>query len=245
MKILVADDEPLARARMVSLLEEIGGHEVVAEAGSGQEVLQQYQHYRPDIVLLDIRMPGMDGLQAAQELSHMEPPPAVIFTTAYNDYAISAFDAHAVGYLLKPVHKQRLAQALEGARTLNRVQLAAIGKEAGEGGRSHVSVKIRGNIRLIAVEDIIYFQAEQKYVTVCHRQGQEILDDSLKQLESEFGDRFIRIHRNALVAKRQLAGLEKSDSGKTCVILKDSAQRLEVSRRILPEVRRLIRDLGS
>jgi two-component system response regulator AlgR len=245
MNVLIADDEPLARARLVSMLEEIGNYQVIAEAGSGQEVLQQCHILRPDIVLLDIRMPGMDGLEAARELMKFEPPPAVIFTTAFNDYAVKAFDIHAVGYLLKPVHKERLAEALAGASTLNRMQLAAISDNEQGTGRSHVSVKVRGNIKLIPVEDIYYFQAEQKYVTVCHQGGEDLMDESLKQLEDEFGERFIRIHRNALVARQQLVGLEKQQGGKTCVVLKDIDHRLEVSRRILPDVRKLIREKGS
>lgn len=245
MNVLIADDEQLARSRLVSMLAELGGYKVVGEAGSGQEVLQQCHVLKPDIVLLDIRMPGMDGLEAARELMKIQPPPAVIFTTAYNDYAIKAFDLHAVGYLLKPVHKEKLAEALAGASTLNRMQLAAISENDEGTGRNHVSVKVRGNIRLIPVDEIIYFHAEQKYVTVCHVGGEDLMDESLKQLEDEFGDRFIRIHRNALVARQQLMGLEKKPGGKTCVVLKDSDHRLEVSRRILPDIRKLIREIGS
>ncbi|HID48616.1 MAG TPA: response regulator transcription factor [Chromatiales bacterium] len=242
MKILIVDDEQPARTRLRGMLQQMDHCEVVAEAANGRQALEASQLYQPDVVLLDIRMPGMDGLEAAGHLGKLEVPPAVIFTTAYNDYALSAFQTHAVDYLLKPVRREHLQQALGAARRLNRAQLQAIVEtEAETAGPTHISARVKGDLRLIEVGEIFYFQAEHKYVTVGYREGEVLIEDSLVTLEKKFGNRFMRVHRNALVATRYISALEKTASGQCQVRLTGSERAIEVSRRHLPEVRKFIR----
>ena len=244
MKILIVDDEVPARARLRSILEEMDGCVVSGEAANGREALQLAASLQPDILLLDIRMPEMDGLEAAQHLQSLGQPPAVIFTTAYNDYAVQAFEAHAVDYLLKPVRRERLADALQHARLLTRVQAKAL-HEANDppASRQRICASIRGSLQLIEVEDIRYFQADQKYVTVVTPDGETLIEETLKALEEEFADRFVRIHRNALVARSYIAGLLRDDEGHGRLQLSGIASTLEVSRRHIAEIRRLVKAL--
>jgi two-component system response regulator AlgR len=242
MKILIVDDEQPARMRLRGMLQQLNGYEVVAEAGNGKQALDASQTHQPDVVLLDIRMPGMDGLEAAEHLSKLDTPPAVIFTTAYNDYALSAFKTYAVDYLLKPVRKEHLQQALSAASRLNRAQLQAIGAaEAKHAEPSHISARVKGNIQLIPIDSICFFQAEHKYVTVGFQDGEVLIEDSLITLEKKFSQRFMRIHRNALVAIDHIAALEKDKEGRSHIKLKDCDKLLEVSRRHLPTVRKFIK----
>jgi two-component system response regulator AlgR len=238
MKCLVVDDELLARERLSRMLGQLEGCEVCGEAADGQQALEQVQALAPELVLMDIRMPGMDGLEAARYLLKLDNPPAVVFTTAYGDHALEAFEAQAMDYLLKPIHPERLQQALDKARRLSLVQLEAV--EEG-GARTHLCARNRGNLELIPVQEIVYLQADQKYVTVCSATQKILVEDALKALEQEFGDLFIRIHRNALVAVRRIRALEKDPQGHCRVVLEGVEERLEVSRRLLPEVRRHIR----
>lgn len=242
MKILIVDDEQLARDRLARMIAALDGCEVVGEAGNGREALAQAQQTDPDVVLLDIRMPGMDGLETARHLSALEAPPAVIFCTAYEEHALQAFDLQAVGYLLKPVRRESLATALAGARRVNKVQLAALG-QADESRRSHISARTRRGLELIPLEDVRYFQADQKYVTVRHAGGEVIIDEPLKELEDEFGEAFLRIHRNSLVAAAHIECLERSDSGQSRIRLRGVEEPLDVSRRHLAAVRRFVRNL--
>jgi len=241
MKALIVDDEPLARARLRRLLEDIDGMAVVGEAGNGEEALARSEALQPDIVFLDIRMPGMGGLEAARRLAEGEHPPAVIFTTAYDEHALEAFDASAAAYLLKPIRQERLQEAIERSRRLNRAQrpaAAPAGTPAPAVGRSHLSASIGGRLQRVPLEEVLYFQAEQKYVVVRHRGGQLLIDDSLKSLEAEFGDRFLRVHRNSLVAMAQVQGLERIPGGRYEVFFRDIDDRVEVSRRLASSVRR-------
>jgi len=244
MKILIVDDEALARARLRRILEDMGGCMVSGEAANGHEALQLTASQRPDILLLDIRMPGMDGLETVQHLQSLEQRPAVIFTTAYNDYAVQAFEAHAVDYLLKPVRRERLADALQHARLLTRLQADAL-REASDApaSRQRICASVRGGLQLIEVDDIRYFQADQKYVTVVTPDGEVLIEDTLKALEDEFADRFVRIHRNALVATRYIEGLVRDDEGQCRLQLSGIAGALEVSRRHIAEIRRLVKGL--
>ena len=244
MRILVADDESLARSRLCSLIEELQDYQVCGEAASGEETVSLCEQEKPDVVLLDIRMPGMDGLQAARYLAELEPPPAVIFTTAYDEYALKAFETHAVDYLVKPIRQQRLAESLKRVQTLTQGQLSALADMSQDGQRRHVSVNDRGNLQLIAIEDIIYFQAEQKYTTVCHLQGKALIEEPLKSLEKDFADRFLRIHRNALVALEYIEGLDKRSDGRVNIRLRNTPDTLEVSRRHLAEVRRRLKAMA-
>ena len=242
MKLLIADDEGPARARLHGLVEEIGGIEVVAEAGNGRQALLLCDELHPDIILLDIRMPGMDGLEAARHMAGLEPAPAVIFTTAYSEHALAAFDAHAIDYLLKPVRKARLAQALVKAQRLTSAQMNAVTEAAQEGQRqrTHISARRGGRIELVEVTDVAYFQAGDKYVSVHHGGGELLIDEPLKSLEEEFSQRFLRVHRGILAARDLIIGLEKDPQGHYYVMLKDQ-QRLPVSRRHVSELRALVR----
>lgn len=241
MKILVCDDEAPARDRLVSMIGELEGFEAVGQAANGMEALQQTQQLQPDIVLLDIRMPGMDGIEAARHLSGAENPPAVIFTTAYDSYALQAFEASAIDYLLKPVRLERLQEALDKAGKLTRAHINSLDEHHEPDARTHICVRFRGDLQLIPVQDICYFMADQKYVTVRHVNGEVLIEEALKSLEQEFGQQFIRIHRNALVARAFLVGLQKTADGRHVVKLKNCDKQLEVSRRHLSEVRQLLK----
>lgn len=243
MKILIVDDEQLARERLVRLLEEIGApYEVAGQAGSGKEAVELSSSLAVDLVLMDIRMPGMDGLEAAAQLMGQNPAPAVIFVTAYEEHALEAFDRNAVDYLLKPVRQERLQAALNRAEALTRVQLQAL-DELNGGGEAYVYSNFRGGVLRIPVDDIYFFHAEQKYVVARHPRGEALLEESLKSLEQQMGDRFLRIHRNALVAKRSLNALEKRPDGRFHACFSDIDDQLEVSRRHLSEVRRWLKGL--
>ncbi|MFZ5843188.1 MAG: LytR/AlgR family response regulator transcription factor [Pseudomonadota bacterium] len=246
MKVLIVDDEPLARERLRRFCEEdLSGYHVTAEASDGAAAIREAQQHHPDVVLLDVRMPGMDGIEAARHLAELEPAPAIIFTTAYDDYALDAFAVHAVGYLLKPVRCDKLEEALKAAAKPNAVQLAALrGDDSNKPrARSHISARVRGNLVLVKVDDILYFQADQKYITVRHAGGEVLIEEALKDLEEEFGDRFVRIHRNALVALDGIVALERDALGRTVVKLKGLSETLEVSRRHLPGLRATLKQL--
>lgn len=243
MKVLIVDDEKPARDRLRSLLEEMPVYQCCGIAGNGVEALRMANAEQPDIVLLDIRMPGMDGLEAARHLARLDKPPAVIFTTAYSDHALEAFEAHAVGYLLKPISKDRLRQALASAGTLNRAQLANLDGAQVPQTRTHLCARLGDRLELIPIAQVLYFQADQKYVTVRHQQGEMLIEESLKSLEKEFGDQFLRVHRNALVALAHVAGLQKTPTGHFQVLLYDCSLALEVSRRHLGNVRRFLREI--
>ena len=238
MKILVVDDEPLAQQRLLQLLQEVAGEYQATTANTGLEAVEKCQQFSPDLVLLDIRMPAMDGIEAAHHISQVAKPPAIIFTTAYDEYALQAFAASAVDYLLKPVRRENLVNAINKAQRLNQAQLCALREDST--GRTNITAKISGNIKLIPLTDIIFFQAEQKYVTVRHIHGETIIEDTLKELQTEFASRFIRIHRNALVAKQFVSGIRKDPQGRSYVTLKNHAKQLEISRRHLAAVKKLL-----
>ena len=244
MKILIVDDEPLARERLQRQLQELNADSEleceIFEAENGLVALEQTEQHNPDVVLLDIRMPGMDGIETASKLSQLETPPAIIFTTAYDEYALEAFDSHAVAYLLKPIRKEKLDKAIQSAKRLNRVQLQNIQHEENEPKEDHLSVRIHSGVRKIDVNDIFYFQAEHKYVTVKYRDGEVLIEDSLKSLENRFADTFIRIHRNALISMQQLIAIRKDQQGRYLAELKDVDEKIEVSRRHVAAVRKFL-----
>ncbi len=250
MKILIVDDEKPARDRLRQLLDDFGNHDVVGEASNGEEAIALAASKIPDVVLLDIRMPGVDGIETAHHLNAMESPPAVVFTTAYDEYAIDAFDARAIGYVLKPVRRERLERALEHASRLSGHALSELTANSSlKGTRNHVCARVHDELRLIPVADVSYFNADQKYVCVHHSDGEDLIDDSLKSLEDEFAEQFVRIHRSALVAVDKIEKLEKTSDGKTHVVLRDSSQEddnspndeLVISRRHLATVRRRLK----
>ena len=207
LNILIADDETPARNRLRELLADIVQTNIVAEAKNGKEAVDLASQHQPDIVLLDIRMPTMDGIEAAQHLQTFSRPPAVVFTTAYDSYAMQAFDMNAVDYLLKPIRVERLQTAIQKARALLPKQLDALLPLSPQ--RTHLSIAERGRVLLVPIQDIIYLRAELKYITVRTVAREYILEESLTHLEQEFGGIFVRLHRNCLVANAHIAGFEK------------------------------------
>ena len=242
MKILIVDDESLARQRMRDLLTDLGGTDIVGEAVNGSEAIEKSVTLKPDLLLMDIRMPVMDGLEAAMHLQGIENPPMIIFTTEYDQHALDAFEVNAVDYLLKPIRKERLGAALQKAQPITSKQLKEVSL-AGDrnSSRSHISVHMRGRITLIPVQDIIYFIADNKYVTVRTASEQHLIEESLVSLEEEFSDRFLRVHRSSLVNTDYLRGMEKNTAGHWRVLMKGIDEKLVVSRRHTPQVRRWVR----
>lgn len=242
MKILIVDDEALARERLHDLVVELYPDVLTIEATNGMDALDKITAHSPDIILLDIRMPGMDGLEVANHLLQLETQSAIIFTTAYQDHALSAFDANAVDYLLKPIRKERLKTAIERASIISQPKLNILNKTEGiSSTRSHLSALVQGNIQLIPIESIYYLKAEQKYVTAAWPGGEILLDESLVSLETEFTDHFIRVHRNALVAIKHIRGLSKTNDGQHVIQLSDMPTELTVSRRHLADIKKNIK----
>jgi two-component system response regulator AlgR len=242
MKLLIVDDEPPARDRLRRLLAEIQDCEVVAEASNGEEALAYCSDLQPDIVLLDVRMPGLSGIEVARHIDSLEDPPAVIFTTAYDQYAVEAFETEAVGYLLKPVRKEKLAHALRHAARISPSRLAKVAHNARmENRRQQICARLGEQLKLIPLPEIYYFLADQKYVTVRHKNGESLIDESLKALAEEFTQDFVRIHRNALVAEKHISAVERSEDGRYNVRVRECSEVLEVSRRHAAELLRRVR----
>jgi len=230
--LLIVDDEAPARQRLERLVGEIPGWTCIGSCANGTEAIDRVAGQAPAVVLLDIRMPGMSGIEVARHLARLEQPPAVIFTTAYDQYAVEAFDSRAVGYLLKPVRREKLASTLAHAARLSDVQLRELeGAAPDTGPRQHIAVRERGTLKLIPLADVLYFRADQKYVTVCHTQGEHLTEETLQLLEEEFADSFVRIHRSVLVALGAIDRLERDDEGSYQVVLRSTGETLPVSRR--------------
>ncbi len=238
MHILIVDDEELARARLLRLINQIPGCDVIGEAVSGEDALEKIQVLDPELVFLDVRMPGQDGISVAKTLADYTDPPAIVFCTAYDDYALEAFNTLAQGYIVKPVQLEQLIQVIEKTKKLTRVQrnLSSSSKEQ----RRHISAKTRRGVELIPLESVFCFLADQKYVTVMHQSGETLIDETLKELEAELNQRFVRVHRNSLVAIAEIVGLERDSAGHHCLRLKNSEYRPAVSRRHLASVRDLL-----
>lgn len=242
--VLIVDDEPLARARLARQLEGLQRCTLLGEAADAEAALAQVEALDPDLVLMDIEMPGDSGLVLAEKLSAREHPPAMIFCTAHDEFALPAFATAATGYLLKPVAREQLAAAIDKLQRLSKPQrrVAATGK-LGESPRPQIKAVSRRGVELLPVDSIRCLIADSKYVVAHHEGGETILDESLKDLEREFGDTFVRVHRNALVSRHFIAGLSR-DSGGYRVMLSGSEQRPQVSRRLLPTIRELVEELG-
>jgi len=245
MKILIVDDEQLARQRLRHMLSSSDEHTIVGEAANGEQALILAQNHKPDLVFMDIRMPGMDGIEAANYLSHLESSPAIVFTTAFSEHALSAFESNAVGYLLKPIKQEQLDAAIKSAVRLNRAQITQLKNAENSNARTKICVKIRGTLELVPIEDIIYFKADQKYITLRTDDHEYLIEESLKALEIEFENRFIRIHRNALVSETFINGLQKNTQGQVCLSFNHIDDLLEVSRRHLPMVRKILKTTSS
>lgn len=235
-RLLIVDDEPLARQRLRDLVGDMAGYAVVAEAANGLEAMHVLQASQVDIALVDIRMPGMDGIELAQHLRHLATPPHLIFTTAYDHYALQAFDLNAIDYLLKPIRAERLSAALAKARPLELSQAQAL--QPLQQTHQHLSIHERDKVLLVPVSEVLYFRAELKYVTVRTAEKHYLLDTSLNQLEQTYPEDFVRVHRNALVARHAIAGYQKQrqpdgeETGEQWVVLiKGVPETLVVSRR--------------
>ncbi|MCS7100816.1 MAG: LytTR family DNA-binding domain-containing protein [Burkholderiaceae bacterium] len=255
LKILIVDDEPLARTRLQQLLADAAAQVPLTVAGvadSGPAAIEAAERLAPDVVLLDIQMPGMPGLEAARHLAARPLPPAVVFVTAYDEHALEAFEVQALDYLLKPVRLERLVAALTRAQRLrpHEPKLEEVARALASA-RTHLTVSERGRMILVPVEEIVYLRAELKYVTIRTAQREYLTEESLSSLESEFGERFVRIHRNALVARKSIhgfqrvragAGSEAGADGHWEVLLKELPERLPISRRQWSVVKAVLRD---
>jgi two-component system response regulator AlgR len=233
LKVLIVDDEAPARNRLRELLADIPDTVVIGEASNGKEALNIAAEELPNVMLLDIRMPEIDGIETAEHAQKLYFPPAIIFTTAYDSHAMEAFELNAVDYLLKPIRQERLSNALKKARALLPAQMAGLLHLRPQ--RTHFSITERGRILLVPVADIIFLRAELKYVTLRTHQREYLLEESLSHVEQEFPNQFIRIHRNCLVTRDAIRGFEKQQgSGGEAhwvVLLKDLSETLPVSRR--------------
>ena len=235
-RILIADDEAPARSRLRDLLDDCREKfplVIVDEARNGREALEVINREKVDVVLLDIRMPEIDGMEAARHIAGMAEPPAIIFTTAFDAYALKAFEVNAIDYLLKPIRAERLLAALSKTRGQAAVSRAALDAAANKP-RRHLSVHERGKIILVPLDDILYLRAELKYVTVRTAQREFLVEESLTHLEEEFGESFVRVHRNCLVARPAIGGFERSaEDGESgwAVVIKGTGEKLPVSRR--------------
>jgi two-component system response regulator AlgR len=245
LKVVLVDDEVPARARLKELIADCAAltpAKVVGEAGNGREALELLASVAADLVLVDIRMPQMSGIEFARHALALEAPPAIIFVTAYDEYAIKAFELRALDYLLKPVRRARLQAALERARGL-RAPAGEVLRGLENAPRRNLPVPERGRIRLVPVADIVYLKAELKYVTIRTAEREYLLEESLTHLEQEFSDTLVRVHRNALVAKARIRGFEKAevqDGEHGWVVMLDGCpEKLPVSRRQWPVVKEL------
>lgn len=234
MRVLIADDEPLARARLKALLAPRDDVQIVGEAADGDAVIAACTSLRPDLVLLDVEMPGLPGTAVALRLAALAERPQVIFCTAYEQHALSAFDLGATDYVLKPVRAERLGEALDRALA-RRTRPAQPPRSAWLRARSG-SDEVR-----VALDDVLYLLADEKYVAVHHAGGMWLIDDSLRQLENAHGDRLVRLHRNCLVPRSRLLGLKTLADGRVLARLAGTEVTPEVSRRNLPAVRQLLR----
>jgi two-component system response regulator AlgR len=238
LAVFIVDDEPPARNRLKDLLSDCAEQlplTIVGEAGNGVEALDKLSEVHADVVLMDIRMPQMDGIELAQHLNKLHKPPVIVFTTAYDSYAINAFEQRAIDYLLKPIRLGRLFEALTRARTATPIRTEEL-QELTPEPRKNLSIHERGKIVLVPIEKVLYLRAELKYITVRTIEHEHIIEESLIALEKEFAARFIRIHRNCLVAKSEIEGFEKvaeSDSNEAywTVKLKGLDELLPISRR--------------
>ncbi len=232
MRILIADDEPLARTRMEALLRDCPGAQAVASVGSARAVLEALAEHKPEILLLDIELPGVDGLAVAERIARMQPPPQVIFCTAYPQHALRAYELKAADYLLKPVRLERLREALERARKLHAESALQ---------RPHLSGLVRGMRQRVPLDEVIALIADEKYVTVHHSSGTLLIEDSLRAVELTHPGRLLRLHRNCLVPCERLLGLATLAQGRVVAQLAGSSLQPEISRRCLPGVREWLR----
>lgn len=237
LKILIIDDEAPARNRLRRMLEDMQDVQVTGEAATGQDALQMIPVKAPDVLLLDISMPGLSGMKLAQMLQEQNSALAIIFCTAWSDQAVEAFECDAIDYLVKPVRAERLVLALEKARRF------LTGPDSDAGG-SLLRSTVGGKVKLVPMTEVIYLSAEDKYTTVVHEGGRMVINQSLLELENEHADILVRVHRGVLVIKTRIRGLEKAPGGRHFLLLDGCEDCPQVSRRNLPAIRKLIRELS-
>jgi two-component system response regulator AlgR len=237
LEILIIDDEKPARDRLRRLLKAMPQFGIAGEAASGAEALERIRELSPDILLLDISMPGMDGMSLARVLQEGGASPAIVFCTAYQDQALNAFEVEAVDYVVKPVRAERLEMALEKASRY-------LGDSEEHVKEHFLRSTVGGKVVLTPIQRVICLIAEDKYTTVIHEKGTTVVDDSLTELENLYPDLFFRVHRNALVSCKHLRGLERTNTGSTRVILTGTDRRPEVSRRNVSSLRKYLSELS-
>jgi two-component system response regulator AlgR len=236
LRVLIVDDEAPARNRLRRMLAELPAVHVAGEAASAQDALRLIALHKPDALVLDISMPGMDGMTLAQVLRDQSAAPAVIFCTAWPDQAVAAFECDAVDYLVKPVRAERLAAAVDKARRF-------VASDQAPGTGPLLRSTVGGKVSLLPLAEVIYLTAEDKYTTVVHKNGTFVINQTLTELEKEHGDVLLRIHRGTLVAKKHIRGLKSVANGRYLLQLAGSEARVQVSRRNLSAVRKVIREL--
>ncbi len=238
LNILIIDDEKPARDRLRRLVDAIPDYRVAGEAANGSEALERIRELSPDVLLLDISMPGMDGMTLARTLQESGASPAVIFCTAYQDQALRAFEVEAVDYVVKPVRTERLEKALEKAARY-------LGSNGGKAEEQHfLRSTVGGKVVLTPLSRVVCLLAEDKYTTVIHENGMTVVDESLTELENCYPSNFFRVHRNALVSRKHLRGLERTPEGHTQVLLSGSDRKPEVSRRNVSALRKLLSEIS-
>ncbi|BCK86404.1 transcriptional regulatory protein YpdB [Sideroxyarcus emersonii] len=236
LTVFIVDDEAPARSRLKELLADCESQfplQLVGEAGNGRDALEMLAETPAEVVLVDIRMPQMDGIELARHLNKLDHPPVIIFTTAYDSYAIQAFEQRAIDYLLKPIRLGRLFEAISRARDAVPIRTEVL-QELTPEPRSNLSAHERGRVLLIPIDQVLYLRAELKYVTVRTAEREYLIEESLTALEKEYSARFVRIHRNCLVAKNAIAGFEKGgEEGESGWLMKIKGleERLPISRR--------------
>ena len=237
LNILIIDDEQPARARLRRLVDAVDGCRVAGEAAGAAEALERVRELTPDVLLLDIAMPGMDGMALARVLRDAGTSPALVFCTAYQDQALNAFEVEAVDYLVKPVRAERLEAALEKARRY-------VARESSAEQDQFLRSTVGGKVVLTPIRRVICLLAEDKYTTVVHEEGDTVIEESLTELEQRFPAHFFRVHRNALVSRLHLRGVERTPSGQTHALLSRTERRPEVSRRNIAALRKLLSELA-
>ncbi len=246
LSVYIVDDEELARQRLKRLLETFDGYQLLGEAENGLEAITSIPNLKPDIVLLDIRMPGEDGLAVAEKLSQLDYPPAIIFCTAYDDYAVSAFKYNAIGYLLKPVRVEELQRTLQNAHKLTQLQIKQAKRQLDDT-RSDKTKAFVANTwqgqELIEMDSIYYFKSDQKYLTIVHQNGETLSDQTLKDLEIAYPEILLRAHRNTLVNKQHLGSLIKNKQGHYEIRFKGCDHLVQVSRRHVNDIKQYLASL--
>lgn len=239
-RVLIVDDEKLARERLEQLVSGLPGYAVGASCSNAQSAIAELQQNEFDVVLLDISMPGMHGLELARYIKGLEIPPAIIFCTAHDEHAIGAFDAGGSAYLLKPVREGKLLESLEGARRINRMQRQSMHADNPDVGSENFCIDSHRGMEMIPVNSVSHIVADQKYVTLYHPGGESLMETSLRAIEEEYPQVFVRVHRNTLANLAYIKGIKRNASGEAFLRLRDAGQEPRISRRHLKDLKKLL-----